>query len=180
MQEHFTAVEAARAVNVSEATIRNYIRAGRLAAEKDGTSWRISREALEAVFGPLAEVDFEETNAPAVSPAGRPVAEESLTALLDAMARPMNEMLDVLRAQLEAKDRRIAELEAQVSDLQQQLAALTTQTTNQSASQAQAWQEFLRIHTAQIASLTAQVSRASAPPPPRKKGFLRRLFGGEP
>jgi excisionase family DNA binding protein len=178
MQDRFTAVEAARAVNVSEATIRNYIRAGRLVAEKDGTSWSITRESLESTFGTLAELDFDVSEAsPAPSSSlARATSQEPVAALLDAITRPMNDMLDVLRAQLDAKDRRIAELETQVSELQQKLSTITSQVSGQSASQTQAWQEFLRIHTAQMASLTTQLSRATAPAPVQKTGFLRRLF----
>lgn len=178
MRERFTAVEAARVANVSEATIRNYIRAGRLAAEKDGTSWSISRKALEEVFGPLAEVAPEENVSPPEIPATRSPSPESLVTLVEAMTRPLNEMLLLLRSQVEAKDRRIAELEAQVAALQQKLGELATQVSGQTASQSQAWQEFLRIHTAQMASLTTQISRANASPPSeRKGGFLRRLLG---
>lgn len=176
MQRRFTAVEAARAANVSEATIRNYIRAGRLVAEKDGTSWCITRDALESTFGSLPEIDLEEP--PPIAGAGivRSATAESVSTLLEAITRPMNDMLEVLREQLDAKDRRIAELESQVADLQSKLSSLTTQVTGQSTSQTQAWQEFLRIHTAQMASLTTQMSRSNAPTPQRKTGLLRRLF----
>lgn len=178
MRERFTAVEAARAVNVSEATIRNYIRTGRLVAEKDGTSWSISREALEEVFGPLADVEPKE-NAPFSEASAVPsTSPEPLVTLVKAMTHPLNEMLLLLRSQVEAKDRRIAELEAQIATLQQKLGELATQVSSQTTSQSQAWQEFLRIHTAQMASLTTQISRASASPPSeRKGGFFRRLLG---
>ncbi|MBM3214658.1 helix-turn-helix domain-containing protein [Candidatus Poribacteria bacterium] len=170
MQDTYTAVEAARAVNVSEATIRNYIRAGKLSAEKDGTSWSITREQLEAAFGYVMELDEQEAERPATG--GLPVQSDAIVKLVEAATQPVGEAIDLLRAQLAVKDQRIAELEAHIERLQGQVSQLATQVAESASSQNAAWQEFIRQHTEQLATLaTARMNTRDETP--RRRWFQR-------
>ena len=54
-QRYLTVEESAKEFQVSEATIRRWIKAGDLRAAKIGKSWRIKREDLDAFYEKKAQ-----------------------------------------------------------------------------------------------------------------------------
>jgi excisionase family DNA binding protein len=101
MRDHLSAREAADYCGVSEKTVRNWLRAGRLKAEKLGRAFRIPREQLE----PYRE-HYAESARTAKAPA--PLSFSAHTAIradspYDGAGLPVSELLAMLRqAQREA------------------------------------------------------------------------------
>lgn len=50
MQKYYTLSEVARLLDLSDRTIRNYVKDGKLKGKKIGPQWRFTREQIEEIF----------------------------------------------------------------------------------------------------------------------------------
>jgi len=113
--------QASQKANVTEATIRNWIKAGKLEARKDGKTWKISEKALKKqISGQMDESIMSEENIARI--AGKVVAEiQGIFEQTQARQAELAQASETLRKEHAELQDRVAWLESEMAGVKEYL-----------------------------------------------------------